>query len=118
MESITLKDISVGLALIVGIMTSSVYLNKSLKGWIGHQFDEKIAPVKESIEDVKEKVTRVDMESCKNYLARCLADFDRDRELSETEKERFWENYEHYISNNGNSYIKHKVEKLVSEGKL
>ena len=118
MEMITLKDISVGLALIVGIMTSTVYLSKSLKSWIGKQFDEKVAPVNESIKEVKQTVSRVDMESCKNYLARCLADFDRDKELSETEKERFFENYEHYIENHGNSYIKHKVEKLISEGKL
>lgn len=118
MEMITLKDVSIGLGLIVGIMSSSVYLNKSLKGWIGKQFDEKIAPVNESIAEVKDKVSRVEQESCKNYLARCLADFDRDESLSETEKERFWENYEHYLKCGGNSYIKHKVEKLVSEGKL
>lgn len=118
MDAITLKDISLGLALIVGIMTSSAYLSKNIKTWISLQFDEKIAPVNDSIKDVKETVSRVDMESCKNYLARCLADFDRDKELSETEKERFWENYEHYIKCNGNSYIKHKVEKLISEGKL
>ena len=118
MDAMTLKDISVGLGLIVGIFSSYAYLNKNLRKWIGKQFDEKIAPVKESIEDVQETVKRVDLESCKNYLARCLADFDRDETLSETEKERFWENYEHYISCGGNSYIKHKVEKLVSEGKL
>lgn len=118
MDAITLKDISIGLGLLVGIMTSSAYLNKNLKDWIGKQFDEKVAPVKKSVDEIDAKVSRVDMESCKNYLARCLADFDRDQELSETEKERFWENYEHYIENHGNSYIKHKVEKLISEGKL
>lgn len=118
MELMTLKDISIGLGLIVGILSSTAYLNKSLKTWIGKQFDEKIAPVEESISEVKEKVSRVEMESCKNYLSRCLADFDRDEQLSESEKERFWENYEHYLKCGGNSYIKHKVEKLVSEGKL
>lgn len=118
MEAITLKDISVGLGLIIGIMSGYAYLTKNLKKWIGKQFDEKVAPVQKSVDDIGAKVTRVDMESCKNYLARCLADFDRDQELSETEKERFWENYEHYINNNGNSYIKHKVDKLISDGKL
>lgn len=118
MELLTLKDISIGLGLIVGLMTSSAYITKSLKGWIGKEFDEKILPLKKTVDEVEKKVTRVELESCKNYLARCLADFDRDEELSETEKERFWENYEHYISCGGNSYIKHKVEKLVSEGKL
>ena len=118
MEWITLKDISVGLGLIVGIWTSTAFITKNLKDWIGHQFDEKIAPFNESIKEVKQTVERVDMESCKNYLARCLADFDRDKTLSETEKERFWENYEHYLTCGGNSYIKHKVEKLINEGKL
>lgn len=118
MDGITLKDISLSLALIVGILSSSAYLNSNLKKWIGKQFDEKVEPVKKSIDEVDAKVSRVDMESCKNYLARCLADFDREKELSESEKERFWENYEHYIKCNGNSYIKHKVEKLISEGKL
>ena len=118
MDGITLKDISLSLALIVGILSSSVYLNSNLKKWIGKQFDEKVEPVKKSIDEVDAKVSRVDMESCKNYLARCLADFDRDEELSETEKERFWENYEHYLENGGNSYIKHKVDKFISEGKL
>lgn len=118
MNAWTLTDISIGLGVIVGIMTSSAYLNKSLKHWIGKQFDEKIAPVNKAIDDVKNTVKKVDMESRKNYLARCLADLDRDEELSETEKERFWENYEHYLKNDGNSYIKHKVDKFISEGKL
>ena len=118
MDAWTLKEISIGLGIIVGIMSSSAYLSQSLKKYIGKLFDEKISPVNKSIDDVKDTVKRVDMESFKNYLARCLSDFDRDEELSETEKERFWENYEHYLENGGNSYIKHKVDKFISEGKL
>ena len=118
MELITLKDISIGLGLIVGIWTGFAYLNKNLKGWLISQFNEYIQPLKGQIEEVDAKVSRVDLESCKNYLARCLADFENNKELSETEQERFWEQYEHYSQSGGNSYIKHKVEKLIKEGKL
>lgn len=111
MESLTLKDIYSGLTLIVGILASSAYISKTLKDWIAKQFDEKIAPL-------DAKITRVDMESCKNYLVRCLADFENGTTISETEQERFWEQYEHYLAEGGNSYIKHKVEKLKAEGKL
>ena len=118
MEGLTLKDISIGLALIVGLLSSTAYLNKNLKDWIGKQFDDKVKPFQSTLDDLSEKVTRVDMQSCKNFLVRCLADFENGVNISETEQQRFWENYEHYISNGGNSYIKHKVEKLKSDGKL
>lgn len=117
-ETITIKDVSIGLGIIVGILSSSAYLNKNLKGWIGKQFDDKIEPVKGSIDEIDKKLSKVEMESCKNYLARCIADIDRGFPLSETEKERFHENYENYLANGGNSYIKHKAEMLIHEGKL
>ena len=118
MEGWTLKEIAVGLALVVGIISSSAYLNKGLKTWIAHQLEITLKPFKDDLETVKDNITRVDMESCKNYLARCLADYERGKEISESEKERFWENYEHYLQNGGNSYIKHKVDKLIKEGRL
>ena len=118
MDAITVKDISVGLGIVVGILSSSAYLSTNLKKWIGTQFDEKVEPVKKSVDEVNKKLSKVEMESCKNYLARCIADIDRDFPLTETEKERFHENYDNYLANGGNSYIKHIVEKLTLEGKL
>ena len=34
------------------------------------------------------------------------------------EKQRFWEEYEHYIKNGGNTYIKEWTEKLKKEEKI
>lgn len=38
--------------------------------------------------------------------------------MSETEAERFWEQYEHYKASGGNTYIKNRIERLQAEGKL
>ena len=118
METLTLKDISLGLSLIVGIIGSSLYINKTLKDWIAKQFSEKVAPFSKILDDVEKKVDKVEMETCKNYLVRSIADFESGRPVSDTEVERFWEQYETYLKKGGNSYIKHKIEKLKAENKL
>ena len=58
------------------------------------------------------------MQACKNYLVSFLSDVEKDELTDEIERERFWEQYQHYTEHGGNSYIKRKVEKLKSEGKL
>lgn len=118
MNAITVKDISLGLTLIVGLLTSTTYINKTLKEWISKMFNEKVEPFNTKLNELDEKITKVDLDTCKNYLSRCLADFEKGNQLSDVELERFWEQYEHYIENGGNSYIKHRVEKLQQENKL
>ena len=58
------------------------------------------------------------MENCKNFLVSFLARCDRGEYIDEIEKERFWEQYEHYRELGGNAYIGNKVESLRKEGKL
>ena len=36
--------------------------------------------------------------------------------ILDAEKQRFWEEYEHYISAGGNSYIKEWVDRLKKKG--
>lgn len=117
-DSFTVKELSIGLSLFAGIVTSSTILHRSLKKWIKKQFNDNVAPIKSEIKELKKTINRVDMSSCQNFLVRCIVDFENNDEISETEKQRFYENYEHYLKNGGNSYIKHKVEKLETEGKL
>ena len=118
MDVITIKDISTGLALIVGLLTSTTYINKTLKEWISKNFNEKVEPFNDKLNELDNKITSVDLGTCKNYLTRSLADLEKGNCLSDTELERFWEQYEHYLDNGGNSYIKHRVEKLQQENKL
>ena len=68
--------------------------------------------------DIHNEIARVDLENCKNYLVTFLARVERGEPVDEIEKQRFWEQYEHYSSNGGNSYIANKVEKEKATGRL
>ena len=73
----------------------------------------------DTLDDINTKLGKVDKEACKNFLVRCLADVERGNVMSETELQRFKEQYDHYTEDlHQNTYIKDKVQKLKAEGKL
>lgn len=80
--------------------------------------DENFKALNDTIMEINSKVEKNTMESCKNFLVRCLADIDRGDSLTETESQRFKEQYDYYIRHDGNTYIKDKYEKSKAEGKL
>lgn len=92
------------LAQIISIIAATTALGVKIKSWIN--------------KDVTERLDRVDMQQTKNFLVRTLADLERDVALTETEKERLKEQYDHYISKGGNSYIKDKYDALKKGGKI
>ena len=118
MENITLQDISLAITFMVGFIGGVGFLYKSMKGFLEKIIKEQFEPFQNSLDDLQETVEKVDMESCKNFIVRCLGDFENGNTISDIEQERFWEEYEHYLNSGGNSYVKHRVEKLQSEGKL
>lgn len=67
--------------------------------------------------DLIEQINNVELNNCKNYLVQQISAADR-RELSQAEKERYWENYDTYKKLGGNSYIHTATERLKEEGKL
>lgn len=117
-ENLTFGDISSTLTLIVGFIGAICYLHAKLKKWIAHSLDEQLQSITKEMESVKHKLDDVDMESCKNFLVRCIVDFESGGQISETELERFWEQYGYYREHGGNTYISKKVEKLENEGKI
>ena len=118
MENLTLGQVSFAITFMVGFFSGVGFLYKNIKGFLKKIITEQFAPFQESIDSLSDNVKKVDMESCKNYLVRCLGDFEHGNQISDIEQERFWEEYEHYLELGGNSYIKHRVEKLQSENKL
>ena len=117
-EMLTLKDIAIGISFLVGFFGGIGYFYKNIRKWletiIGNQFE----PFQTTMQGLDKKINQVDMESCKNYLVRCLGDFEHGKPLSEVEQERFWEEYRHYLEIGGNSYIERRVEKLKTDNKL
>lgn len=120
MENITLEQIAAGLALIVGIIASVVYLKTKIEEAIENLLTEKFKALNLRMDTIEDKIDKVDMETVKNFLVRYLADVERSNNaiLLPQENQRFWEEYQHYIDNDGNSYIKEWVEKLKKKGLL
>lgn len=116
LENVTFGDISTTLTLIVGFISGVGFLYSKIKKWISHSMQEALMPINDEIKGLHDRLDVVNMETCKNFLVRCIADFDNGIEISETELERFWEQYGFYIKNGGNTYIQRKVEKLRDEG--
>lgn len=111
MADITLGQIAEGLGVIVAILGGYGVLYKKISDSIETMIGKQLEPIISTMEDL-------DLETCKNFLVRCIADIERGDKMSETEVERFWEQYEHYTKKGGNSYIKEKIEKLKASGKL
>lgn len=110
MENITLEFVGEFVAFLVALVGGLGYLNRTLKGWLSKL-------IKEEFDSVNNRLDRVEMEACKNFLVRVIPDIE-DGTIDETEKQRFYEQYERYLEMGGNTYIKHKVEVLQKEEKI
>lgn len=125
MGNITVEQIVAGIALITALCGGCYKLWQGFKTTVSkavaEQFKavtDQLASMSKTVEEISTQLSRVDIEGCKNFLVRCLADIERGEGMSETEMERFYEQYEHYINSGGNTYIKNKVDKLKAAGKL
>lgn len=118
MENITLGQIAGAIGLLAVIVGGYVKLYTMIKEKLGDIVSEALKPLNDSILEINQRLDVVDMESCKNFLVRCIADIERGQDMSETEAERFWEQYDYYIKSGKNTYVKNKVEKLRKEGRI
>ena len=118
MESITIGQIALVIAFIVGLIKGIEYLYNLVSKGATKWLNGCLNPINDSINNLSKKIDDVDMNACKNYLVRFLADVEQGNEIDEIEKERFYEEYKHYTDLGGNSYVKDKVEKLKKEEKL
>lgn len=70
-------------------------------------FSNQLKPINDAIKEL-------DINQCKNYLVRFLADVENEEKLDNVEIERAYEVYDHYTHDlHGNSYIHDKWERLM-----
>ena len=118
MEEITVGQIALAVTFLVGLISGIGYLRVHLKEWVGQSVQEQFDQVSRQIDSLSQRLKDVDQETCKNFLVARLADVEKGDALNDIETQRFWEEYEHYRTIGGNSYIRRKVEQLEDEGKL
>lgn len=118
MDSITLGEIGVFVTFAVGLITGFSFLHNKLKEYLTSTLKEEFQAISKKIDGLSDRVDDVDMNTCKNYLVSFLSEVDQNQPIDDVEKERFWEQYDHYEKLGGNSYIHRKVEQLKSDGKL
>ena len=80
--------------------------------------NDKLDALTENVNSLKKDIQYVDLQQTKNYVVMTLARIERGEYLSETEEERFIEQYQHYIDHGGNSYVKTKHDALKEQGKI
>lgn len=107
MENITLGTIATYVAFLVALIGGVEFLLARFN----KLFDNKLKPI-------NTRLNEIELSSDKNFIVRFLADIEQGNLVDEVEKERFYEIYQRYRELGGNSYIKSRVDKLTSEGKL
>lgn len=118
-KNITLLDISVIVLFVVGLIRGVQELKKSIKEFLEKLLADQFKEVNNKLNDMQSSITVLDKQACKNFLVRYLADIERGNVIYDSERQRFWEEYDHYIKDLGeNSFVKEWVARLKEEGKL
>lgn len=118
MQNVTLGEFSGWITLIAGLIIGTGAIYKALKNIITKMLETEFENVNKKLDDLNERIETVDVETCKNFLVARLAELEKGLQMDEIEKERFYEQYDHYKEKGGNSYIKRKVDAMETEGKL
>lgn len=122
MENVTIGQIASIIGTIVaiggGVAVISGWISKSLKKYLTMVIKQEIEPLKESVARIETELKKTDKEACKNFLVTFLSNVDRGEAIDEIERQRFFEEWEHYTAQGGNGYLHAKVDRLKEKGLL
>lgn len=117
-DTVTFGQIATALGLLVAFGGSVVGFIAGLKKILKSLFKEQLNKIDERFSKIEKRLDSVDIETCKNFLVTIIAEVDRGEELDKVQRQRFYEQYEHYRERGGNSYIEARVSELKTAGKL
>ena len=118
MDTITIGQISIAITTIAGLISGIGFLHSKLKKFVAVSLRSELESINNKLESLDKKINVVDIEATKNYLVDHITEIERGAPLEEVERERFYEQYEHYTKSGGNSYITKKVERLEKDWRL
>lgn len=117
MENITLGQISVAIAFFVALIGGVKYILTDMKKITERALKPTNDKIDRMSESLKKEIQKSDLNATKNYLVATLHDI-KQGQMNDMSKQRFFEQYEHYKSLGGNSYISNEVDKMKNEGLL
>lgn len=118
-QDLTFEQVSAGLLFIVAFIGGVKYLKKEIKDFFDKLLDSKFKTTNDKIDDLAGALRTLDIQTTRNFLVRYLADIERGQFIYDSEKQQFWNEYDHYIKElKENSFISKWVERLEDEGKL
>lgn len=118
MGEITLGDIATALAFAVALGGSIGAVVNALKKALTKLFEDQTKEIGDKLDKQGDAIKRIDSDNGKNFLVQVLSEAERGVNLTEMERIRLSEQYDHYIDGGGNSYIKDWYTRLKKEGKL
>ena len=89
-----------------------------IQKWFKEGLEEGFKPINQKLTELDRSTKDLRLSVCKNYIVRFLSDLEQGQPVDEVERQRFYENYDTYISLGGNSYLRDKVERMRQEKKL
>ena len=119
MENITLGQVLAGGAFLIALIGGWIQLKKWTTTAVKEILKDELKGIKDDIARLHSEIKKEDKEKTKNFLVSRLADAERGQEWSDIERQRFYEQYDHYSKDlNGNTYIKTATELLEQSGKI
>lgn len=107
MENITLGQVALALAFIVGLIGSIKYLLNEIN-----------KQVNKTLEPMNKKIDSLELSSIKTDLVNMINDLEHDVPKSQIQKLNAHELYDRYTELGGNSYVHEHWESLKKEGKI
>ena len=118
-QDLTFEQVSAGLLFIVAFIGGIKYLKKEIVDFLDKLLDSKFKTTNSKIDDLATALRTLDVQTTRNFLVRYLADIERGQYIYDSEKQQFWNEYDHYIKElKENSFIEKWVERLEEQGKL
>ncbi len=114
----TIGQLAAAIALVAGLITGLGVISKLVGKAASNWLEKSLEPISEKLDTIDGRFDAFDMDRCKDYLVQFIGRIDRGYEPSETEIERFYENYDRYTGLHGNSYVKIEEQRLRKAGKL
>lgn len=119
MDKITIGEVAAAVALLIALIGGGIKIKQWIQEGIRATLKDELGTLKKDIASLQTELRKEDKEKTKNYLVACIADIERGQEWTAVERQRFYEQYDHYtIDLEGNTYIKTAVEQYEREHKI